>query len=218
MTAIPVLYSFRRCPYAMRARLALAISAVRCELREVALRDKPEALRTASAKATVPVLIDEAGCVIDESLDIMLWALRRNDPAQWLAPADGDLDQMLALIARCDGEFKTHLDRYKYPQRYAGAVREAHRDAGGGFAGELNARLSTREHLFGTQASLADMAIVPFVRQFAGTDTAWFAAQPWSPLQRWLQRFLESPIYRHVMMKFVPWQSGTAGILFPQAS
>ncbi|MDB5894857.1 MAG: glutathione S-transferase, partial [Rhodoferax sp.] len=117
VAGLPVLYSFRRCPYAIRARLALMASGTVCELREVMLRDKPEALRHASAKATVPVLVDAEGKVIDQSLDIMRWALARNDPAGWLAPSHGDMAAMLAAVARIDGAFKFHLDRYKYPGR-----------------------------------------------------------------------------------------------------
>jgi glutathione S-transferase len=118
--ALPVLYSFRRCPYAMRARLALAVSGRRCELREVVLRDKPQAMVSASAKGTVPVLITPEGSVIDESLDIMLWALEQNDPEGWLAPQPGSHAAMLELIAQFDGGFKHHLDRYKYPNRHTG--------------------------------------------------------------------------------------------------
>ena len=120
MTALPVLYSFRRCPYAMRARLALAVSGLPLELREVTLRSKPPELLAASPKGTVPVLVLPDGEVIDESLDVMLWALRQHDPESWLEAAEASLDGMLALISECDGAFKQHLDRYKYPNRYAG--------------------------------------------------------------------------------------------------
>jgi glutathione S-transferase len=126
----PVLYSFRRCPYAMRARMAIAVSGQRCELREVVLRDKPAELLAASPKGTVPVLVDVDGSVIAQSLDIMLWALRRNDPERWLQPDGGTLDDMLSLIAECDGEFKRNLDGYKYPGRQPGADAGLHRQQG----------------------------------------------------------------------------------------
>lgn len=211
--AWPILYSFRRCPYAMRARLALAASGQTCELREVVLRDKPQALREVSAKATVPVLIDSAA-VIDESLDIMLWALRRHDPQRWLSPACGGEAAMMELIHRCDAEFKPHLDRYKYPGRYQ-VEREPHRAAGAAFLQTLDVQLAQAEWLFGAHCTLADMAIAPFVRQFAGADAGWFAGQPWMALQRWLQRFTDSELFERVMQKYAPWQPGTAGVLFP---
>ena len=115
----PVLYSFRRCPYAMRARLTLAASGTKCELREVVLAQKPQALVQVSPKATVPVLVLPDGMVLEQSLDIMLWALRRHDPQHWLPTSTLELDSALALITQCDGDFKFHLDRYKYPNRYA---------------------------------------------------------------------------------------------------
>lgn len=216
MSALPILYSFRRCPYAMRARLALTVSEQLCELREVVLRDKPAALLAASAKGTVPVLVDVDGSVIDESLDIMLWALRRRDPLAWLAPMQADLATMLALIARCDQDFKANLDRYKYPDRYAGAIRETHRAAGATFLQTLNDQLHGQDFLFGARTSLADMAIAPFVRQFANTDEVWFAAQPWPGLIAWLQQFVESPLYERVMHKYPRWQPGAAVIRFPE--
>ena len=119
--ALPVLYSFRRCPYAMRARLALAVSGQACELREVVLRNKPQGLLHASPKGTVPVLVLPTGQVLEQSLEIMLWALAQHDPEGWLIPSHGNLQDMLALIAECDGPFKQALDRCKYPSRYPDA-------------------------------------------------------------------------------------------------
>ena len=199
--ALPVLYSFRRCPYAMRARWALAASGQAVELREVALRDKPAALLAASPKGTVPVLIDSDGRVIDESLDIMLWALRRSDPAHWLMPGQGRLDQMLALVQQCDGEFKHHLDRYKYPQRYQGASGPTHRAQAAVFLAALDARLAAHPHLFGPHGALADAAIAPFVRQFAAVDPAWFGQQPWPRLQAWLAALTGTALFEQVMAK-----------------
>ena len=213
MTALPVLYSFRRCPYAMRARLALAVSGLPLELREVTLRSKPPELLAASPKGTVPVLVLPDGEVIDESLDVMLWALRQHDPESWLEAAEASLDGMLALISECDGAFKQHLDRYKYPNRYAGehtdnapAFAALHRTAGTAWLVSLQDRLREKMWLFGASASLADMAVLPFVRQFAHTDAAWFAAQPWPPLAAWLARFEASGLYTGVMDKHMPWQ------------
>jgi glutathione S-transferase len=211
MPALPILYSFRHCPYAMRARLALASSGLAYELREVALRSKPAELLAASPKGTVPVLVLPGGEVIDESLDVMLWALRQRDPDGWLA---GDLSSMTTLIAGNDGDFKQHLDRYKYPNRYTGEhggdsqrFAELHRAAGAAWLASLQLRLREQNFLFGERASLADMAVLPFVRQFAHTDAAWFAEQPWPQLAAWLAQFEASALYQSVMDKHAPWQA-----------
>lgn len=217
--ALPVLYSFRRCPYAMRARLALAVSAQAYELREVVLRNKPAALLAASAKATVPVLVLPDGKVIDQSLDIMLWALRLNDTARWLNPPDTTLDEMLQLIAGNDSDFKRQLDRYKYPSRYPDEAKSdvgnfalAQRDLGAAWLAGLESKLAataaataTPAWLYGARASLADMAVLPFVRQFAHTDPLWFAAQNWPHLRVWLANFEASELYLSVMVKEPPW-------------
>ncbi len=172
MSALPVLYSFRRCPYAMRARLALAVSGQACELREVVLRDKPHGLLQASPKSTVPVLVLPGGQVLEQSLEIMRWALQRHDPLHWLNPGVGTLEAMLAQIADCDGPFKQALDRCKYPQRYPGADVAAARAQACAWLAALDAQLAGTGHLFGRHTALADAAIFPFVRQFAGIDAA----------------------------------------------
>ncbi|MFZ3121279.1 MAG: glutathione S-transferase [Variovorax sp.] len=211
---LPILYSFRRCPFAMRARFALLVSGTACELREVVLRDKPAALREASPKATVPVLVDVDGTVIDESLAIMRWALARRDPQHWLAPSGGTLDDMLALVAQCDGDFKRHLDRYKYPNRYEGADALRHRTEAGVFLDGLETRLGGSRHLFGDAPALADMAIAPFVRQFAQVDAAWFAAAPRPALSAWLSALTASSLWASAMPKFPAWQPGDAVVVF----
>lgn len=211
----PILYSFRRCPYAMRARLALASSGMSCELREVVLRDKPQALRDASPKATVPVLVLPDGRVLEQSLDIMLWALGRHDPQYWLSPPQGSLDAMLALIAECDGVFKNHLDRYKYPQRYGDTDGSAHRQQGAQWLDSLEQRLGDGEFLFGRRPALADMAIAPFVRQFAHVDMDWFMAQPWPHTQAWLSAWMASALFERVMHKYAAWHAEDQGASFP---
>jgi len=220
-TQLPVLYSFRRCPYAMRARLAIAVSRQHCELREVTLRSKPPDMLAASPKATVPVLVLPNGAVIDQSLSIMQWALQQRDPEGWLAPDTHATQQ--ALIAENDGAFKQHLDRYKYPNRHAqehgGDERGfalAHRASGALWLAGLQTRLARHAWLFGPAASLADMAVLPFVRQFSHTDPVWFATQPWPHLTVWLMRWEASAVFQGVMEKYPPWQSGQAGVVFPR--
>jgi UPF0176 protein len=214
----PILYSFRRCPFAMRSRLALAVSGQVCELREVVLRDKPQAMLDASPKGTVPVLIDVEGQVLDESLDIMLWALKRNDPEGWLVPEQGTADLMLGLIAQFDEGFKYHLDRYKYPERYPGTEAQVHRVEGARYLEQLNNQLRATPYLFGQHVALADMAIAPFVRQFAITDSDWFSTQPWPYLQTWLETWLNSDLYTRIMQKYPQWIAGNAGVMFPELS
>ncbi len=198
----PILYSFRRCPYAMRARLALASAGITCELREILLRDKAPELLQASPKGTVPVLVTETA-VIDESLDIMLWALVRHDPEGWLdMPAAGH-----DLVTRSDTEFKPNLDAYKYKDDRNARSRAAT------FLHELDARLSP--NLFGANPKLADMAILTFVRQFAFVDKPWFDAQDWPNLSNWLQDFITSPRFAAIMQKYPKWQAGDSTTLFP---
>ena len=211
---LPVLYSFRRCPFAMRARLAVAVSGQCCELREVVLRNKPPELLAASPKGTVPVLVLQDGRVIEQSLDIMLHALRTNDPDGWLAPTQGTLGDMLALIGRNDGFFKQALDRCKYPERYtAEEVNQAQTDAITWLAA-LDEQLAESGYLFGLNPSLADMALRPFVRHFARIDEAHWAEQPWPHLQDWLQRWIDSALFAEIMETYPGWVPGTKGPTF----
>ena len=204
MTAtLPILYSFRRCPYAMRSRMALSVSAQAVEHREILLRDKPAAMLAASPKGTVPVLILPNGHVIDESLDIMRWALDQSDPQSWLRAEQGDLNDMLALIAQCDGPFKHALDAYKYAR--TPAEQQPARAAALDFVMQLEDRLKTSAFLFGEQIALADAAIMPFVRQFAAVEPAWFATQPWPGVQRWLARMADSTLFENIMQKREVW-------------
>ncbi len=210
MTARPVLYSFRRCPYAMRARLAVLSSRTVCEIREVKLSAKPAELIDVSPKATVPVLVPSDGSVIDESLDIMRWALAANDPEHWLAGDDP------ALIAANDGPFKHHLDRYKYPNRHDSDPTE-HRAACMALLEPIEARLAASDYLGGEAMGLADAAIMPFVRQFAETDRAWFDAQPILHTRQWLSNQLASARFEGAMVRLDPWRPGDAPVLFGTA-
>lgn len=215
---MPVLYSFRRCPYAMRARLALHACRVPVELREVFLRDKPAAMLAASPKGTVPVLVLVDGGVIEESLDIMDWALAQRDREGWLDfPADAG-ETMAALISENDGPFKAALDRYKYPTRYADADPRAEREKAKNFLFRLEAQLSATDHLLGSRFSKADAAILPFIRQFAHVDREWFYGGDWPALIGWLDRFLRSDRFAAIMTKYEPWKSGTAGVVFGSAA
>ena len=220
---LPILYSFRRCPYAIRTRMVLSLCGVKCELREVVLRAKPEEMIKASPKATVPVLICVNGTVLEESLDIMHWALQQADPARLLEPEFANKDQMNALIAKNDTSFKHHLDRYKYANRYESAeevdlYRRQHREAAMQFLIELETLLKNSEYLFGSRLSLADVAISPFVRQFANTDWDWFSSQPIPNLIAWLKEIVNSELFLMCMKKFPPWQSETKGVCFPELS
>jgi glutathione S-transferase len=211
----PILYSFRRCPYAMRARLALAVSGTRYELREVKLRAKPTAMLEASPKGTVPVLVLPDGKVIDESLDIMRWALASCDPENWLERDDP------ALIAANDGPFKHDLDGYKYPGRHA-VDPLVHRTNGLAFLREIEARLSAGDQLGGRGLGgpgrgLTDAAIMPFVRQFAAVDREWFDAQSLPHLRNWLNGHLESDLFEAIMLRAAIWSPAAIPILVSPA-
>lgn len=208
--AIPpdlVLYSFRRCPYAMRARLALFVSGMVCELREIKLSAKPKAMLTASPKGTVPVLVLPDGAVIEQSIDIMRFALSKHDPEGWLKFDDE------YLIAANDGPFKHDLDRYKYPDHHD-ADAAVHRKAGLTFLCDLNARLAVSGQLCGASIGIVDAAIMPFVRQFASVDREWFDAQELPYLQRWLAGHLASELFVAIMLRVGPWSPDDPPLVF----
>lgn len=220
--SLPILYSFRRCPYAMRARLALAGAGCTVQLREIVLRQKPAHLLHISPKGTVPVLLLSDQTVIEQSLDIMYWALQQADPDH-LLPTGSERREMEQLIAVNDGAFKACLDRYKYPPRYAeehGTLSpqkfgQLHRDQGAEYLKQLEQRLAQQPFLLGQQLTMADLAIAPFVRQFAHTDIDWFQQQDWPQVWRWLQDFLQSTRFAKIMHKYEPWKEGDAITLFP---
>ena len=200
-----ILYSFRRCPYAMRARMALAASGLPVRVREVLLRDKPPEMLAASPKGTVPVLVRTDGGVIDESLDIMHWALAQNDPEGWLR---ADPAETARLIAQNDGPFKHALDRYKYADRHK-TDGAAHRGAAMEILADLAARLEANGgQLLGAGPTLADIALFPFVRQFAATDEDFWASHAAASVQGWLAGHAASPRFAAIMAKLPPWKSG----------
>lgn len=215
MISTPILYSFRRCPYAIRARLALQYAGIAAAVREVSLRHKPAELLRLSPKGTVPVLQLSDGTVLEESLDIMRWALTQPHPAR-VSPAQPDVlrDRMdcatgRALIALNDGAFKRLLDSYKYAGNQSVCPAENYRDeAVDLFVAPLNRRLCHSRYLLGKTLTLADMAIVPFIRQFASVDPDWFAAAPVPALRHWLSALTQSALFVSIMPKRAPWQPG----------
>lgn len=195
------LYSFRRCPYAMRARMALRYSAVEVAIVEVSLKAKPAEMLALSSKGTVPVLQVDSR-VIDESLEIMGWALDLHDPQDWRLRDDPEGQALTAaLVEENDRVFKLHLNRYKYPERHPEYSKEHYRSQGEDFLRRLEALLATRPFLAATHPSLADVAVLPFIRQFAHVDRDWFAQAPYPRLQDWLQGLLESELFVAIMAK-----------------
>lgn len=213
--ALPVLYSFRRCPYAIRARLGIHYSGIGVELREVVLRDKPASMLDYSPKGEVPVLVLPDGTVLEESLDIIHWALSKNDPEHWLPDNETLQQQAMALIEENDSRFKHNLDRYKYPERYPEEQGPDYRAEGEVFLQKLEKYLSEHRYLLCEYISIADIAIMPFIRQFAHTDKDWFDQAPYPHLQQWLADFLDSKLFLSVMKKYPAWQPDDAQNYFP---
>jgi len=213
--ALPILYSFRRCPYAMRARLALEAGAIKVELREVVLRDKAPEFLVLSEKATVPIMLLNDGMILEESLDIMRWALDASEAGEKLMPDQGNMRDALALIERMDTDFKPHLDAYKYLYRSDQVAAFAARKMALVFLSELDEMLAGQAYLMGQKRSVADIGVAPFVRQFAHVDRDWFYAQTWENLKLWLQAFLESGAFKRIMKKYPKWVAGDAVTVFP---
>lgn len=212
---LPIFYSFRRCPYAIRARLALAACGQRVVLREVLLRDKAPEFLAASPTATVPCMVLADGTVLDESLDIMIWATDLNDREDLRHGDDGSYPQQLDLVERTEDEFKPHLDHYKYASRYEDMDSTAERGTASAFLRELERRLEGSAFLFSDRRGFADVGIAPFVRQFAHVDLDWFQSQDWPNLIRWLEDFKASKAFRSVMTKYPRWNAGDPVTLFP---
>ncbi|WP_198331344.1 glutathione S-transferase [Psychrobacter aquimaris] len=207
------LYSFRRCPYAMRARLGILFAELSVELREITLKNKPEQMLAISPKGTVPVLQLADGTVIEESVEIMTWALEQNDPQGLLDEKTSP--QADALIAQNDNEFKHWLDRYKYADRHVEMTQTEYRQRGEVFLQRLEELLTNNTYLLGERITIADIGIMPFVRQFAHVDREVFYSLPYPKLQQWLQKWLDHPLFLQVMTKFKPWQEGDDVVIFP---
>ena len=201
LDSLPLLYSFRRCPYAIRARMAIYSAAIPIRLEEVSLKDKPQALLEYSSKGTVPVLVD-GDKVIDESLEIMQWGLKQKDPNNWLVSlSQEELNSSQELIRDNDGEFKTWLDRYKYADRHPEHSQEYYRIQCASYLERLESVLKQQPYLIRQETTFADIAIFPFVRQFSMVDQDWFAQGPYPNLNRWLKSLLELPLFVRVMAK-----------------
>ena len=211
MSDLPILYSFRRCPYAMRARMALVASGAEVMLREVLLKGKPAELLAASPKATVPVLVLSDGRVVEESLDVMQWALEYRDPLNWLEGEALESD----WISACDGDFKHWLDRYKYSERYPEHTAEDYRQKAETFVQKLEDWLSVSDWVGGDAANAVDVALFPFIRQFAGVDPSWWQQAPYPKVRLWLENWLNSALFSAIMAKYPRWESGQPGERFP---
>lgn len=201
---LPILYSFRRCPYAMRARMVLLYSAIKVELREVKLSAMPQEMLSISPKATVPVLQLSDGTIFEESLDMMYWALSISDPQLWLIE---DAESQ-ALIRQNDEVFKPQLDNYKYADRYPQKSQLEHRTLAESFLCRLESRLVEYPYLVGDRLTITDVAIMPFIRQFGGVEPQWFAQCKYIEVRRWLNQLIESDLFKSVMRKYAFWQSG----------
>ncbi len=197
--ALPILYSYRRCPYAMRARMALYCSGIEVEIREISLKEKPRHMLAVSPKGTVPVLVLNDGRVIDQSLDIMQWALKQRDVDDWL---NVNMQQAIALIEVNDGMFKQSLDRYKYAIRFPEHPAQYYRSEGEQFLQQLESQLARQKFLMCDRPSFADIAIFPFIRQFAAVDETWFQTSAYSQLKNWLQYWLNSDLFAQIMVKY----------------
>ena len=210
---IPILYSFRRCPYAMRARLAIYVSNIKVQLREILLRDKAPEFLLDSEKGTVPVLVTQKE-VIEESLDIMVWSLKQEDPEHWLnMPTEG-----YNWISRNDGPFKKALDHTKYSTRFPDLDAKLERAKALEFLTDLNLQIGNSKWMFGKNCSLADMALLPFIRQFSNIDSHWFYSQNLPNVQKWLNYFLETNHFLQIMKKYSIWTSNNPPIIFSKSN
>ena len=194
----PILYTFRRCPYAIRARMVLAYTGTKVEIREISLRNRPAELYSISPKGTVPVLYFNDETVIDESVDIMIWALSQSDPDSWLSR---DRSAQLEIIHENDVDFKHWVDRYKYYERYPEKDQQYYRSQCEGFLNKLDLMLNETRYLFKNSLSLADVAVFPFIRQMAYVDQTWFRGAHLN-LSKWLNIMIKSPLFILVMNKY----------------
>ncbi|MDO6721498.1 glutathione S-transferase [Psychrosphaera sp. 1_MG-2023] len=227
---LPILYSLRNCPFAMRARLAIFRTKQAVELRDIVLSNKPTEMLLASPKATVPVLVVTPDKVIDESLEVMLWVLNQSDPSNLLRSQFTDknkqvessvssvlskeLEDILALVHVFDTEFKTCLEQYKCAKRYHEDDLQQKREACEMYIKALEQRLSSHAYLIDDDESLADIALLPFIRQFARVERKWYLQSSYPNVKRWLNRYLQSAMFTKVMAKYPLWQAGQPIVKF----
>ena len=214
MLHTPILYSFRRCPYCMRAHMALKYAGLKVILRDVELSDLPAEALAVSAHATVPSLVISENYFMDESWDIVKWATQKNDPENWLGAGNEYLHDAEMLVETNDFSFKIDLDHYKYADRHPEFSMEHYRNEGEVFLLELEERLTASTYLSADCITISDMAIFPFIRQFAHVDKTWFDASPYPKLQRWLQYWLESELFSSIMINVPVWSEGDEAVVF----
>jgi len=202
----PILYTFRRCPYAMRARFAIRSSKIIVEIREIKLQEKPLEFLKLSPKGTVPVLITNSGEVLEESMDIIYWALNKNDPHKWLAKGKLENQEIIKLLDDLENKFKPNLDKYKYPSRFSGVDQFFHRDKNLCFLKKLNCYLENNKSLNCEHLSLLDYTIFPFVRQFRNVDQDWFDKLNFIFLNKWINQIIDSKDFSSIMKKFKKWE------------
>ena len=213
--ALPVLYSLRNCPYAMRARLAIYASGQLVQLRDLVLSDKPPEMLIESPKGTVPVLVTVDNEVVDESLAIMLWAFSQSDPADYLNKNDEtSLTEMFSIISRFDNEFKRHLEKYRCSKRYHEPSLDEDRQKCEYYLAELELRLRKHQYLMSDTPSLTDLALMPYVRQFARVERQWYLQSPYPKLRQWLNGYLQSRMFSKVMAKHPLWLEAKEEVIF----
>ena len=215
ISTLPILYSLRQCPYAMRARLGILLADQQVILRDIIMKNKPDEMLASSPKATVPVLVLSHGQVIDESLDIMLWALKQSDPNQLLNNEQSEsLSLMLSLIERSDNEFVNALKKYKAAARYHDPQEVDLRQQCDPFLQEIEGSLTQHAYIMGESPSLVDYATLPFIRQFSRVDKKWFVTSPYPQLHRWLEVHYQNPLFSKAMKKYPQWLENREEIVF----
>lgn len=209
----PILYSFRRCPYAIRARYTLSLLNIKVEIREVVLRNKPEALLRLGGRSSVPQMICEQGVRYPESMDIIRWAMARKQNANiYSKPQEREI---AAWLFQTDHRFKFWLDKYKYADRHPDFSQEYYRSQGERFLRRLESKLSKQAFLLGDEMSMADVLVFPFIRQFRGVDNTWFDQSQYTSVKLWLNQIIEDKTFEKVMIKLPPWQEGDEPRYFP---
>jgi glutathione S-transferase len=197
---MPILYTFRRCPYAIRARIAIFAAGIVVDLQEVSLRNKPQSMLAASSKGTVPVLC-VGSTVIDESIDIMRWALAINDPNKWLDMSSAKNDLFDELLQENDSYFKFWLDKYKYANRFPEYTEEYYRNKAEEFLIKLESVLQGDKYLLSDTIKIADITVFPFIRQFSMVDKTWFDNSKYTRVKEWLEEIVSLSLFVDVMKK-----------------